>query len=888
MLSSDLRVVERRLGVELMSKGRAMRAARAALRVALQSAAQQHQARQKKPSPAIAIAWAIDRAKWTMLADSAPFAEAEIHSMLLHVDRGFDDIGVAQFSIKVFQVRNCMHGAKSNMLLSAWNAPADWSRTAMLRVVGKHGPPVEGVSPIKTFEVDIYPLKIHLTDAMHSNLWEYLFPKEPKAPEAAPRAQDPAEDPSLSRSGSTGRLSRRRGLGKGNATPPAGASPGTAFVRVDSAGAGSEMGRSPRRRAEAALPPLPPHDLARLVDSTSFGQTFLEPPSRGPPASYAGQHVSMEVPSAAAATSIAAGLFIRRDSSFSSSEGSPDARLEVASMCASPSSDIHELRPSSSMGPATSLPDLMGLAGRSASLDEGVVGEQSSGRQQQYPVALFGSAPQSPQGSPTKGWLSSTATRKSRLEIVSAHQDPSAAATSVSYVTTASLSRSGSRKRTLLSGPNPLATATALVEASSSTLLVGEGVLAPPPPPGGARGKEERQARKVAKAEMRVEVKEAKKVRVASKAEEKAARGAERQKETVILREEKMKDKRAKGEEKRRAAQTVPQRAPLHIQNLKFSQVELLATYEGSRFSFTDLRLLMDTFARTEYTGTWRRLFSKLKKHIIWGVLKSVAGMQGRKFKDQVSRQASTASSGRALSVGSSQESDSDGVGRGGGGASSSLLSGDAGPSSLLMGHLKRQGDRAGDGFVTTIRGIFNSQKRHAKAIVLRRLQGGEAAREGDAGDPSPVLVDRGSQREGGIGKAKLFLSRGRHAEGGDPESAGLAKEGQASSRPKSFLSRRSSESLPDSEALEGGPSSTGLLREGSIARATKNLMSRRTGPKRGRSTSSQDKGPGAPLAAGGSGEPVGTVSGVVSIEELSDTSSDDDEELLQFVPTSL
>jgi hypothetical protein len=36
----------------------------------------------------------------------------------------------------------------------------------------------------------------------------------------------------------------------------------------------------------------------------------------------------------------------------------------------------------------------------------------------------------------------------------------------------------------------------------------------------------------------------------------------------------------------------------------------------------------MDTFHKPEFTGTWRRLFSRVKKHIIWGVLKSVTGMQ--------------------------------------------------------------------------------------------------------------------------------------------------------------------------------------------------------------------------------------------------------------------
>lgn len=53
-----------------------------------------------------------------------------------------------------------------------------------------------------------------------------------------------------------------------------------------------------------------------------------------------------------------------------------------------------------------------------------------------------------------------------------------------------------------------------------------------------------------------------------------------------------------------------------------------MVTYEGSRFVVNDLKLLMDTFHRVEFTGTWRRLFSRVKKHIIWGVLKSVTGMQ--------------------------------------------------------------------------------------------------------------------------------------------------------------------------------------------------------------------------------------------------------------------
>lgn len=36
----------------------------------------------------------------------------------------------------------------------------------------------------------------------------------------------------------------------------------------------------------------------------------------------------------------------------------------------------------------------------------------------------------------------------------------------------------------------------------------------------------------------------------------------------------------------------------------------------------------------------------------------------------------------------------------------------------------KRPGDGAGDGFVTSIRGLFTSQRRKAKAFVLRTMRG--------------------------------------------------------------------------------------------------------------------------------------------------------------------
>ncbi|KAJ1294163.1 hypothetical protein BS78_01G124900 [Paspalum vaginatum] len=143
----------------------------------------------------------------------------------------------------------------------------------------------------------------------------------------------------------------------------------------------------------------------------------------------------------------------------------------------------------------------------------------------------------------------------------------------------------------------------------------------------------------------------------------------------------------------------------MEFHNIKISQVELLVTYEGSRLAINDLRLLMDTFHKAEFTGTWRRLFSRVKKHIIWGVLKSVTGMQGKKFSNH-----------RETLEGAVPENDLN--------LSDSDVGHHGRPDQLTASWLKRPGDGAGDGFVTSIRGLFNTQRRKAKAFVIRTMRG--------------------------------------------------------------------------------------------------------------------------------------------------------------------
>jgi hypothetical protein len=79
-------------------------------------------------------------------------------------------------------------------------------------------------------------------------------------------------------------------------------------------------------------------------------------------------------------------------------------------------------------------------------------------------------------------------------------------------------------------------------------------------------------------------------------------------------------------------------------------------------------------------------------------------------------------------------------------------------PDQFTASWLKRPGDGAGDGFVTSIRGLFNSQRRRAKAFVVRAMRG----------DGDNEYHDEGSESDGEypfarqltITKAKKLLRR--------------------------------------------------------------------------------------------------------------------------------
>ncbi|KAH6798514.1 HYPERSENSITIVE TO PI STARVATION 4 [Perilla frutescens var. frutescens] len=483
MITCGRSTLVQKLKKELVNAQKSRKAASASLRTALQKAAQlrlMEKEKNKSPSYAMRISLQINKVVWGMLVDGKSFAEAEINDMIYDFDRDYKDVGVAKFTTKYFVIRNCLPNAKSDMLLCAWNPPSEWGKKVMLRVDAKQGFSKDGNSPLELFQVEIYPLKIHLTESMYRLMWQYLFPEE---------EQD---------------SQRRQEVWKVSTT----------------AGA--------RRVKKGSI----------LHDALASGSSTKE--------------VDTSKSSSAATNQIAT----QTDSSQASKLQNPKA------MVSNP-----ELR-------------------RTSSFD--------------------------------RTWEENVAESVANELVLQLH----------------SSTKGGSISS--LEQPD---------EISKSKL-----------------------------------------------------------KETKLV-----KPGRSSHEEKRAAkSQDDKKSQPRKLRefhNIKISQVELLVTYEGSRFAVSDLRLLMDTFHRAEFTGTWRRLFSRVKKHIIWGVLKSVTGMQGKKFKDKANTSTIT------LPESELNLSDSDG---------GSAEKTDQNP----MSWPKRPTDGAGDGFVTSVRGLFTSQRRKAKAFVLRTMRG--------------------------------------------------------------------------------------------------------------------------------------------------------------------
>ncbi|XP_015579784.2 protein SABRE [Ricinus communis] len=452
---------------ELVNVKKSRKAASASLRMALQKAAQlrlMEKEKNKSPSYAMRISLQIYKVVWSMLVDGKSFAEAEINDMSFDFDRDYKDVGVALFTTKYFVVRNCLPNAKSDMVLSAWNPPPDWGKKVMLRVDAKQGVPRDGNSRIELFQVEIYPLKIHLTETMYRMMWEYFFPEE---------EQDSQRRQEVWKVSTTAGARRVK---KGPSIHEASSSYGHSTKESDVtskliAGSGPELRRT-----------------------SSFDRTWEE----------------------SLAESVATELVLQaHSSSLSSSKGDPFGSNE-------------QLDESTKIKPKESKP-------------------VKSGR--------------------------------------SSHEDK----------------------------------------------------------------------------------------KIGKLTEEKRSRP----------------------------------RKVMEFNNIKISQVELQITYESSRFNLHELKLLMDTFHRVEFTGTWRRLFSRVKKHVVWGTLKSVTGMQGKKFKDKAHSQRESNDSG--VPDIDLNFSDNDGQ---------------AGKSDQYPNWLKRPSDGAGDGFVTSIRGLFNTQRRKAKAFVLRTMRG--------------------------------------------------------------------------------------------------------------------------------------------------------------------
>ncbi|MCO5594207.1 hypothetical protein L7F22_048232 [Adiantum nelumboides] len=562
MMHCGNRTLASRLSEEWTIKLKARKLAARSLRIALQRAAQQRFKEKEKtksiPS-AMRISWAIDKIVWSMLFDGQTFAEAEISSMNLNVDRDFHEVGIAQLTAKHFVVKNCLPHAKSNTVLSAWNPPIEWGRNSMLRVDAKQGAPKEGNSPLELFQVEIYPLRIHLTERMYRMMWDYFFPKEDRDTQ---RRQ-------VWQASTTAVVKRGKKTPSGSNEVPS----SLVFKREHMPTKGS-----------GTLPSILPSGIQPQLKGEEW------------------QGVDFRLTA----------QILEKDMKMASTRGAKFSGLQ-----------------------------------RTSSLDAN---------------------------------KEDNADNSSILETVQ-NADASLAL---------SLSR------------NIQCAQPEQVETVQQNSLITIGPIDNGLP-------KSRDTFRVNRSHK-------------------------------LSRDDKKLVKSSSQDEKKSSTHS---RTNLELHNIRISQVELLVTYEGSRLSVNELRLLMDTFTRIEFTGTWRRFFSRVKKHIIWSVLKSVAGMQGKKFKDKLQSQGQVDGGGYPGDESGSSDSDGSNVGA---------------YEQFFPSKFKRPTDRAGEGFVSSIRGLFNSQRKRAKAVLVRTKRGdGEAT---DGGWTEGEAENAPFTRQLSISKAKRLLRR--------------------------------------------------------------------------------------------------------------------------------
>lgn len=118
--------------------------------------------------------------------------------------------------------------------------------------------------------------------------------------------------------------------------------------------------------------------------------------------------------------------------------------------------------------------------------------------------------------------------------------------------------------------------------------------------------------------------------------------------------------------------------------------------------------------------------------------------MQGKKFKDKAHTQKDA--SNMAVPDSDFNLSDNEGA---------LVVKSDQHPITWLN---KRPTDGAGDGFVTSIRGLFNNQRKKAKAFVLRTMRGEENDFQGDWSDTDAEFSPFARQLT--ITKAKRLIRR--------------------------------------------------------------------------------------------------------------------------------
>eukprot|EP00898_Chlorokybus_atmophyticus_P007604 jgi/Chlat1/7845/Chrsp66S07288 len=174
--SASVELLSQQLLADAAVEQRAFIASQGVMRAALKRADAERSGMNKQQG-SIRFACQLGLVSWSLISDGSCGVEASLRDAAFTLLRGEKESGVLRFIVHHFALTNMMKDASNSALLGPWDPNRDWTREVMLRIYTKQEEKTTGTPVISHFEVGIFPLRVHMTEAVGAFVHNYFAPR---------------------------------------------------------------------------------------------------------------------------------------------------------------------------------------------------------------------------------------------------------------------------------------------------------------------------------------------------------------------------------------------------------------------------------------------------------------------------------------------------------------------------------------------------------------------------------------------------------------------------------------------------------------------------------------------------------------------------------------